>query len=371
MEICIFVLMPNSKYRFTVLGLILSVMLAGCHVPRFFVYNFAGIKDYKKFPARDIAREGKAFVFPTPVHPKSSDQLFENTRMGRDADSFEDYISDEKTVAFLVIHHDTLVYEKYFARRDSSSVIPSFSMAKSYLSAMIGIAIAEGYISDVQQPVTTYITEWQGTAFDRITIENALRMESGIEYVENYYNPFGNVATAYYGTNLYRHLSRVTVGNAQGQFDYKSIDTQLLALVLERAVGKKPGVYLEEKIWKPMGMEYDATWSLDSRRNDTEKGFCCLNARARDFAKFGRLYLHNGNWEGKQIVPKAWVENSTQGRTGYGYQWWLGHDHFSAVGFLGQYVMVFPEQDAIIVRMGKNYGDISWRSLGRDIATSL
>jgi CubicO group peptidase (beta-lactamase class C family) len=157
-------------------------------------------------------------------------------------------------------------------------------------------------------------------------------------------------------------------------FEYVSGNTQLLGLVLERALkGKTVTQYFQERIWTPLEMEYDASWSIDRKKGGTEKTFCCVNARARDFAKIGRLYLNKGNWNGKQIVSKEWVEASTKAslKDGsvdyYQYQWWLPSTtgDFMAEGILGQYVYVNPAKNMVIVRMGKNNGRVDWSNFFR------
>ena len=157
------------------------------------------------------------------------------------------------------------------------------------------------------------------------------------------------------------------------KFVYSSGNTQVLGVILERVLkGKTITQYLQEKLWTPMGMEFDASWSTDRKKNGLEKTFCCLNARARDFAKIGRLYLNDGNWNGQQLVPREWVQQSRKpGNTPgsvyyYQYQWWFPNDRgdFMADGFLGQYIYVNPSKKIIIVRLGKKEGDINfWRFL--------
>jgi CubicO group peptidase (beta-lactamase class C family) len=153
------------------------------------------------------------------------------------------------------------------------------------------------------------------------------------------------------------------------QFEYISGNTQLLGLVLERALkGTTVTQYLQNKLWTPLGMEFDASWSIDKKKDGLEKTFCCINARARDFAKIGRLYQNKGNWNGKQIVSKSWVEASTKLDTTegsasyYQYQWWLPNPNvdFMAEGILGQFVYVNPSKNLIIVRLGKKEGRINW-----------
>ncbi|MEZ4799707.1 MAG: serine hydrolase [Flavobacteriales bacterium] len=149
-------------------------------------------------------------------------------------------------------------------------------------------------------------------------------------------------------------------------------NTQLLGLILERALKTRTITdYFQEKLWTPLEMEYDGSWSIDRKKDGIEKTFCCVNARARDFAKIGRLFLNNGNWNGKQIVSESWVKESTKVDTSegsasyYQYQWWLPSPNgdFTAEGILGQYVYVDPKTNTIIVRLGKNSGKISWTNL--------
>ena len=162
-------------------------------------------------------------------------------------------------------------------------------------------------------------------------------------------------------------------------FEYVSGSPQILGLVLERALKNKSiSKYFQEKIWSQIGMEYDASWSIDKKKNGLEKTFCCINARTRDFAKIGRLYLNNGNWNGKQIVSENWVKQSTKIDTEkgsvsyYQYQWWLPtlSGDYMAEGILGQFIYVNPSKNLIIVRLGKNYGNTNWSSLFVKIANS-
>lgn len=357
------------KYA-TLLGTVL--LLSACHVGRYFWYNFADIRDYKKFPSREVEHGDSAFRFYTahqPKFPKSAGSV-----------SFDEYLEKSKTVAFLIIQNDSIQYERYFDGYNDSSIIPSFSMAKSVTSMLIGCAIQDGYISSVNDSVTKYLPELRSNGFDKVTLSHLLQMTSGLNYKEQYGNPFGHVAKFYYGRNLYKYSFDLTLKEAPGkEFDYVSGNTQLLGLVLDRALkGKTISTYLTEKIWKPLGMEYDASWSLDRKNGGVEKAFCCLNARARDFAKLGRLYLKKGNWNGKQLVPKWWVEASTKAEVKngsapyYQYQWWIpsNDDAFMAEGILGQFVYVHPSKNLIIVRLGKRTGSVSWWSFFSELASA-
>lgn len=362
-------------HRFRVFLILFALLpfLPSCKVGRFIVYNFADIKDYKKFPARTIEKDTLTFQFPRAEKGKAPKEL---TIKG-ESYPFETYLADNKTVAFLIIRNDTIQYERYWDNYDETSIVPSFSMAKSVTSILIGCAIDDHLIQSVQEPITNYIPELKQNGFDKVTIEHLLQMTSGLKFNEGYTNPFGDVATFYYGTNLRRALNKMKLKAAPGEkFDYLSGNTQLLGLVVERALKDKTiSAYLEEKLWQPLAMEFDASWSLDRKEQGLEKTFCCINARARDFAKIGRLYLHKGNWNGKQIVSEDWVTQSTKVDTTngspwyYQYQWWLPTTtgDFMAQGILGQYIYVNPEKNLIIVRLGKNTGKADWW----DILTGL
>ncbi len=367
--------MPRTKILLCTVMALLA--FSSCKVGRFFIYNFADINDHKKFPARTAAAPASPFLFERAAVERSPKSFVIN---GENL-SFDKFLEDQKTVAFLIIQNDTILYERYFKKYEESSIVPSFSMAKSITSILIGCAINDQLITSVDEPVTTYIPELKENGFEKVTIKHLLQMTSGLYFNEGYTNPFGHVASFYYGTNLRRAISKLTLQYDPGiSFEYLSGNTQLLGLVLERALGDKTiTAYLEEKLWQPLGMEYDASWSLDRKKNGLEKTFCCVNARARDFAKIGRLYLHKGNWNGRQIVSSDWVERSTHATNEdgskwyYQYQWWLASRDggFLAQGILGQYVYVNPVKDLIVVRLGKKDGDADWVSVFQGIADAL
>lgn len=356
--------------RFVLLILIASTLLTSCQLGRFVFYNFADIKDHKKFQARPLIANTSPFHFQTTPSGKFPKEI--------NGTPFDKYLEDNKTVAFLIIRNDTIQYEKYFKGYDNHSIVPSFSMAKSVTSILIGCAIDEGLIKSVDEPITNYIPELRKNGFDKVTIKHVLQMTSGIKFNESYTNPFGDAASFYYGLNLRKQIEKMNLKSEPGKtFEYVSGNTQLLGLILERSLkGKSITSYLQEKLWTPLEMEYDASWSIDRKKNGLEKTFCCLNARARDFAKIGRLYKNKGNWNGKQIVSQKWVEESTKLDTSdgsvdyYQYQWWLPtpNEDFMAEGILGQFVYVNPTKDIIIVRLGKNEGKADWWAIFTSLA---
>lgn len=350
------------------LWILLFTGLTSCKVSRFIFYNYADINDHKIFPVRSVEKSDSTFYFKIAKNPK----VPKNIAIDGKETSFEDFIQKNKSVAFLIIQNDSIHYEQYWQDYNPSSIVPSFSVAKSITSALIGFALDDGVIQSVDEPITNYIPELRAE-FEDVSIEHLLQMTSGLKFNEGYYNPFGHVATYYYGTNLRRQIPKLKLKREPGEtFEYVSGNTQLLGLVLERALnGQSISSYLEEKIWKPLGMEFDASWSLDRKKDGLEKTFCCVNATARDYAKFGRLFLQKGNWNGKQLLSEDWVERSTKIDTTngsanfYQYQWWLptSSGDFLAQGILGQYIYVYPEKNLIIVRLGKSENDQDWQEI--------
>ncbi len=360
-----------------ILVFVLTLSLTSCQLGRFIFYNFADINDHKKFPYRTILNDSIKFNFPVASIGKFPKML---TGGNNKEISFDAYLEDNNTVAFLIIKNDTMQYERYFSGYDAERVVPSFSMAKSVTSLLIGIAIDEHLIQSVNEPITNYIPELKEKGFEKVTILHLLQMTSGIKFNESYVNPFGDAASFYYGTDLRKLIRKMRLEVEPGtRFDYVSGNTQLLGLVLERALKTKTiSAYLEEKLWQPLGMEFGASWSIDKKKNGLEKTFCCLNARARDFAKIGRLCLNQGNWNGKQIVSKDWIAQSTKVETiagsvaYYQYQWWLPSEtgDFMAEGILGQFVYVNPAKKLIIVRLGKNEGKANWWNVFTGLAAA-
>jgi CubicO group peptidase (beta-lactamase class C family) len=339
-----------------------ALLMQSCLVGRYVWYNFSNITDYKIFPSRPLSKSDTPFRFAEA--PKS--ERIGTARVAK----IDSVVSANNSVAFLIIRNDSLLMERYYQQYDAGSTVASFSMAKSYTSALIGAALADGLIQSVEEPITNYLTELKGRqGFDQIKIRHLLQMTSGIKSSESYYNPLGQAAKLYYGRNLRGYLSRLKTDYAPGtKFAYRSVNTQLLGLIIERATKKNVTDYMNEKIWSYLNAEYDATWSIDKKKNGLEKTFCCINAKARDFAKFGRLFLHEGRWNGQQLLPQEWItESTTSSKTEgaveyYGYQWWISRKGFYADGLHGQYIYVNRAKNLIIVRLGKSEGKIPWYS---------
>lgn len=268
--------MYKINFSLSKVVLILAVLtcFSSCKVGRFVYYNFANITDYKIFPYRTAKNDSVVYRFAETDNGKYP----KKTTINNKEISFDKYLEDNKTVAFLIIKNDTIQYEKYFKGYDQQAVVASFSMAKSVTSMLIGAAIDDGLIKSTDEPMVTYIPELKENGLETVTIKHLLQMTSGIAYNESYVNPFGDAADYYYGTDLLKSIKKRKARTAPGtEFAYSSGDTQLLGLVLQRALKTKSiTAYLQEKLWQPLGMEYDATWSLD-HEDGLERTFCCIN----------------------------------------------------------------------------------------------
>lgn len=366
-----------TKSIIPLLSIFFTLGISACQVGRFVFYNYSNITDYKIFPSRNLEAPVTKFNFKSTTTGKFPKQI-QNSK--KEIVPFDEFLEETKSVAFLIIKNDSIQYEKYFNGYDDESIVASFSMAKSVTSILIGCAIEDGFIKSENESIVNYIPELKDKGLEKVTIKHLLQMTSGINFNESYTNPFGDAASFYYGRNLRKSISKMEPKIEPGtKFQYISGNTQLLGLVLERSLkGKTVTNYLQEKVWQPLGMEFDATWSIDKKKDGLEKTFCCLNARARDFAKIGRLYLNKGNWQGKQLVPQSWVEKSTKAETKegiasfYQYQWWLPtkNGDFMADGHLGQYIYVNPAKNLIIVRLGKKSGNANWKNIFTSLAQS-
>ena len=338
-----------------------------------------GIDDYKLFPADTIRKGPKTFELTTQLDPNFPSA--ENWAMGEHYQpgmTDEEFFHATKTKAFLVLHNDTIIYEKYIDGYDETSVVTTFSLAKAYIATLIGIAVYDGDIESVETPVSQYLPYFaQDTSLAKLKIRHLLQMTSGIKTNESYLNPWGSMGQIYYGRKLDQILATVKSERDPGLvYKYQNINTQILGYILTQATGKTNAEYLQEKIWIPLGMESDATWSKD-KEDGQIKSFCCINARARDFARFGLLYLNRGNWEGKQLIPTDWICEETcldtleHARQGYQYHWFTTaeQEDFWGEGLFGQFTYVSPSTHTVIIRFGEGIPFATpWREIFRVIA---
>jgi CubicO group peptidase (beta-lactamase class C family) len=372
------VLQTNRLFFFSLIFLLL-VSFSSCHVVRYVWWNYADADDYKKFPADTI--RNTVVVNPFHTVADSLKLVLPDVYHAPGINTLEDLLSSMKTLSFLVVRNDSLVYEKYWKGMDKSSVLSSFSVSKSVVAALVGIAVSEGKIKSIHQSVSEFLPEMHDPGFSKVTIEDLLTMRSGIKFNEGYKTPFGEMAKFYYGKNLKRYTLKLRVKDEPGKsYAYQSGNVQILAMILEKATGQKLTDYLAEKIWKPAGMEYPATWSTDSRKHDDVKAFCCINARAVDFAKFGELFLDHGKSGDKTIIPSSWIDQTLDMKSDsrdsqgypYTYLWRVTKEkNYFAKGILGQFIYVCPDKHTVFVRLGEDAGKIVWPELFRLLSLQL
>mgnify|MGYP001380779294 FL=1 len=268
---------------------------------------------------------------------------------------------DSRSIAYLVIKNDSLLHESYFDGYDENSKTNSFSMAKSYVCALLGKAIMDGHIESLDQPVGDFFEEYKTGLASTVTVGDLASMASGSSWVESYYSPFTITTRAYYGEELEKAIFSLNTVKTPGRaFEYSSGDTQLLAMIIEKATGEKLYNYLSKSLWIPLESENDALWQVDSQKNDMVKAYCCIASNAKDFARLGRLYKDYGKWNGKKILDSTYVVKSINPRfeksPQYGYGFWLNKindkSFFMMEGHLGQCVIVEPTDNLIIVRLG-------------------
>jgi CubicO group peptidase (beta-lactamase class C family) len=344
----------------------------------------ADVGDQYRFPARTIQAGAEASALPTGVEVDlSSVPLVAGVGGG----TFDGFLRGTDTLAFVVVDDDEVVYERYFGGADRQAPQTSFSVAKSFLSTLVGIAIDERLIGSVADPVTKYLPELaeQDPRFERITLRALLSMSSGLRYREQSLPlPWGDDVNTYYGTNLRElALEDAEIERPPGEeWLYNNYNPLLLGMVLERATAMSVSRFAATRLWQPLGAERDATWSLDSEDSGFEKLESGLNATPVDYARFGLLFLHEGQWNGTRIVSRDWVRAATAADTttdpaeDYQYFWWVDTQRpgrFYALGNFGQYLYVAPDAGAVIVRSGADWGvtNRTWVSVLRDVADRI
>jgi CubicO group peptidase (beta-lactamase class C family) len=372
---------------FIVAGLIALVLAIAILVyPLEYVYRAMAWQesdafDWQKFPSHPLKAAPTAYHFDAAPDPRV-EELFAHLS---GTDNWNSFLEANDTQAFIVIQDGKILYENYFNNTERDSIVTSFSVAKSFDSALIGIAIQEGYIKNVDDPITAYLPELaeRDPRFNEITIRHLLLMASGLEYEEFRTLLFNSddILTTYFPDQRKIALENTHIIDPPGlYYRYNKYHPQLLGMILERTTGMSVTEYLQTRIWNKLGMEFDGSWSIDSQVSDFEKMESGLNARAIDFAKFGVLFLNGGRWQGQQVIPQAWVEESTQpqipqdysayytdwydslpGKGYYKYMWYAmtreGNSYdFAAEGDKGQLIYASPQKNLVIVRNGIKYG---------------
>ncbi len=368
-------------------------------------YLIPDLGDSAKFENVTIQKSAVPFYFKNNFPNKIYDSL--KTHL-------DTSLVGTKTNVFLVIKNDSIIYQ-YLSEGNSLAVRqPSFSMAKSFVGTLMGISVDRGEIKSTDELVINYLPELakNDERFKRLTIQQVLDMRSGFDFKERSFSPFSQITRSYYGANLKKIVGKLKMKNEPGKvFEYQSINTQVLAFILEKATGKGLQELMQERLWKPLGAESDALWSLD--KDENIKAFCCISATALDFAKIGRLYLNSGNWEGKQLVSKRWVDITTNPDTltklRYKNQFWATRDFkffkdsistvnalvkdkldypverntdgryfyakkvydYKAQGMFGQSVYVNPQNHVIIVRLGDRQKKVNLHRFVQEVGRSV
>ncbi len=317
-------------------------------------YSTAYLEDYKEFDNQVIANGTPQ---PWPNH--------QDYNSVKETEILNKTNTENGTIAYVIIKNDSVWFENYYDGFDEDSKSNSFSMAKSYVSAMLGKALMEGHIKSLDQPVGDFLPEFRDDLAAKLTVGDLSSMASGTDWDEAYYSPLSITTRAYFDDDLDKVINGLKVVEEPGQaYKYSSGDTQMLAMVIERATGKKLYDYLTESFWKPLGSENATLWQVDSEEHDMVKAYCCIASNAKDFARLGKLYKDHGKWQGKQLLDSAFVAKSIKPRFAdspeYGYGWWLKNvgdkEFFMMRGHLGQYVIVEPNDNVIIVRLGHSKG---------------
>jgi CubicO group peptidase (beta-lactamase class C family) len=289
--------------------------------------------------------------------------------------SLLDFVRRNDTAALVILKDDRIVFEGYYQGADPTDLFTSFSSGKSFVSTLVGLAVADGHVKSIHDPIRLYLPELAGSAYESATIKQVLQMASGTSYSEDYDDPASDIDAfaSLVGRNqggLYDFARSFTAKRKPGtEFYYATTDTEILGALVARTTGKSLSAYMSERLWKPLGAESAGRWTLDQPGGaGREVAGGALQLRARDYARFGALFAHGGAWNGAQIVPAAWVAEATRPQDpyvdyghvepgtqiGYGYQWWCvpGPEHrYSAEGIHGQFVFVDPGAKVVVVAM--------------------
>ncbi|HHC78609.1 MAG TPA: class C beta-lactamase-related serine hydrolase [Flavobacteriia bacterium] len=362
------------------------------YLGRFIKWRASDVEDFKKFPKYEFEASSKPFYFFKKFENKINN--IEVTKSKNEKVGLIDILEKSETTAFLVIKNDTLIFEKYLNGYKKNSINTSFSVAKSITSLITGVAIDEKLIHSVNDPVVKYIPDLIHTdsKYKNLLISQLMDMRSGIQF-KDHDLPWGDKPKAYYYPNLRERILELPLEYEPGtKFKYNSYNPILIGMIIEKVTNFPPAKYFEQKLWNELGMEYPGSWSMDSEKSGMTKMESGLNIRAIDFAKFGRLVLNNGSWNGKQLISKDWMNYSFNISEKYKLPkyandlyyrnfWWIYANKRNAdyeiksiagTGHLGQYLFVFPKEKIIIVRMGKENKKVdSWRKIFVEIVAYI
>lgn len=312
----------------------------------------ASIDDYKFFDNVEIKKSDSLFEWP-------KHNLYNQIGSSKTLDSVH---KKNETVAFLIIKNDSIIKEDYFLGYDENSMTNSYSMSKSIISFLFLKSIEEGTIPSLNSKLTDYFPVFNESNGSNVTLSDLSTMSSGLVWEENYKDLMGITAQAYVTKDLNKLMMGSKFSGMSGdKFKYLSGNTQLLAMAIEKANSSTIQELTYKWLWNPMGAKNDALWMIDSKEKNMTKAYCCLSSNAKDFAKVGLVYKNFGKINEQKLIDSSFISMSIKPRFNsnpiYGYGLWIGKqnniDFFSLRGHQGQYVIVIPEEDVIIVRLGK------------------
>lgn len=369
-----------------------SGLLNSCTFFNVLLYNQPNTDDYKIFSSRKIAPNDVPFRYvTTDAHSVLLDTLRLKHPVTQKELTLKEYLTATKTKAFLVLQNDTLMYRRYFDGYSDSTLHCTFSVSKSITSLIAGCAMDEGRIKGLEQNIGQYIPMLKGKGkFDSLTIEQVFQMKSGLQHTTTslFWGAFSDEAQFYYTSDMKSFIANNSFVYSPGtRRKYKPQDPTIIAWLVEETARKSVSAYFEEKIWKPIGAEYPARWSLD-RENGLEKSSSSFHCTALDLAKIGSLLLHRGNWQGKQIVSARWIQMTTNARDTdtmpvidnywkptQRYFWWIPlpfpRGDFYADGYKGQFLYVNPNTSTVIVKFSDvddEFHDVPFRRIAEHIA---
>jgi CubicO group peptidase (beta-lactamase class C family) len=385
----------NTMVRILFAGICLNLSLGSCtYMARYVTLNFPDVNDYKKMPVRQIAND-----------PEISFQFFKQERNPiarllpydygeRHIGNIDSFMLATESTAFIVIRNDSVLFENYYQGHSRETPCKVFSVSKNVISALIGIAIDEGFIKSEDDRVMEYVPEIKEKRLAGLTIRHCLLLASGIRSDNGEVFPWNDKVRVYYSRDIRKLLSRIGYESEPGStFHAEEITPMLLGLVLERAIGRTISSYLEEKIWKPLGMDKGALWVIDSKRNGFEVVNSGLVATPMDMARFGRLYLKEGDWNGRSLISKDWIRSSTTPDTTsvafwrsiaayngrdvyYKNTWWGLRENpevfeYNASGHFGQRIVIVPSKNILLLRFGSGNGNTDWTGFMQDLASRL
>lgn len=358
---------------------------------RWVAWKSSGVEDYLLFPYHDIRRGQPAFYFERTAGSFPVETVTYQYRGKPQTERLDVLLEKTGTTAFLVIKDDVILYENYFNGYQRESIVTSFSIAKSLTSLMVGAAIDDGFIESLDDSLTRYLPELAQVdpGYQEVTLGHLLAMKSGIAFKDTDI-PWHDKSRAYYHPYLRTVVTRLPLAGKPGEsFVYNTFNPILLGMVLEKATGLPVARYVEARLWQRLGAEFDASWSIDSEADAMAKMESGFNARAVDYARIGWLVLHRGNWQGEQLLSSGWVDLSMKidpanqvakfGENVY-YQngWWVigpnQQDRYTvyAWGHLGQYLFLYPDENMLVLRFGKEIGRVdSWRRIAQEIVQQV